>query len=896
MPSIIQAQRTLDVNGRSYKYWDIHACAALDGVDEIDIVRLPISLKVLLENLLRHEDGTTVTSDDMRAVAMSASRRDSNHEIAFHPVRVLMPDSSGLPLLADLAAMRDAVGRLGGNPEQINPRIPVDLVIDHSVSTEHFGSAEAFARNLDNEYERNRERYAFLRWAEQAYDNFRIFPPGTGIVHQVNMELLARPVWSESVGEDRRAYPDTLVGMDSHTPMANALGVFGWGVGGIEAGAAMLGEPISMPIPSVFGCRLVGSLRPGVSAMDLALVVTERLRAVGVVGKIVEYYGPGVRNLALPDRATISNMAPEYGATMGFFPIDIETIRFLALTGRDPQDVALAEIYAKTQTLWGEHEREPVFDSAIEINLADVEPAVAGPQRPQDRRPLGAVRASLIEAFPSAGDVRGVPSAAGRPLQHGDVVIAAITSCTNTSNPASMISAGLLARNAVQRGLTSKPWVKTSLSPGSRAVVEYLDAAGLRRPLEDLGFYLAGFGCMTCAGGSGPLIEPLDETVEREDLVVTAVLSANRNFQGRIHPRVRAAYIGSPALVVSYALAGSVLTDIETVPLGVGVDGRDVFLRDIWPDPKEVADTLARVVTAGAFCRGYSTLEGDRQWRELKGATGPFFRWNPASTYLRRPPFFDESMLMEQSSSDILGARALLLLGHGVTTDDISPGGAIAKTGLVAEFLRSQGVKPADFHSFIARRINHEVMLRGTFGNSRLRNEMVPGIEGGLARHVPSNEIATVFEVAERYREEGIPVIVIAGAEYGTGSSRDWAAKGTRLLGIRAVVAESFERIHRSNLVGMGVLPLEFGSGVTRKSLGLDGSERFDLLGLASMREAGVVQLRITRMGGGVETVPLLCRVDASREWDWYHSNGVLNHALMKLARSGQREPSNTRH
>jgi len=883
------ARRWLAVGGRRYAYWALDAVGDLPGAD---LARLPVSLKILLENLLRHEDGSAVTAADIAALACWPASLSAETEIAYHPVRVLMPDSSGVPLLADLAAMRDAALRLGVAPERINPRIPVDLVVDHSVSTEFAGSPDAFARNLDLEYRQNRERYELIRWAQQAYGNFRVLPPGTGIVHQVNVEFLSRPVWSAEEGGEWRAYPDTLVGMDSHTPMINALGVLGWGVGGIEAAAAMLGEPIFMPVPEVVGCHLVGRLRPGVTATDLVLAVTQRLRAKGVIGKIVEFHGPGAAALSLPDRATVSNMAPEYGATMGFFPIDAETVRFLALTGRAPEDVALAEAYARAQGMWGCDRTGVAFSDTLEIDLDAVAPCLAGPRRPQDRRLLAEVPESLRSAFPPAASAAApapATDAPDRPLRHGDVAIAAITSCTNTSNPAGVIGAGLLARNAVRRGLAARPWVKTSLSPGSRAVAEYLRAAGLQEPLDALGFQITGYGCMTCAGGSGPLKPAAAEAVEREGLVLAAVLSSNRNFEGRIHPQVRAAYIGSPALVVASALAGTVLRNLGSEPLVHDAAGGPVYLHELWPDPAELAETLARVVTAGAFRRGYSEqhLAGDPQWHALAGGGGATFAWNPASTYLRRPPHFD-SPPGPTVTGDISGARALMLLGDSITTDHISPAGAIPDAGPVGAYLRGLGVAPADFHSYVARRVNHDVMLRGAFSNPHIVNEMMGGRKGGLTRHMPSGEELAVYDAAQRYRAEGVPLVVIAGKEYGTGSSRDWAAKATRLLGIKAVVAESFERIHRSNLVGMGVVPLQFLPGGSRGALDLDGSETFDILGLAGgVRPRQALRLRATRADGSNVEAELLCRVDTAREVEWIANGGVLSYALARMAADG---------
>jgi aconitate hydratase len=876
------ARRSLQVGDRAYTIWDLACCDALPGAA---VARLPVALKVLLENLLRHEDGETVTAQDIAALAAWPTTRNAEQEIAYYPVRVLMPDSSGVPLLADLAAMRDAMVQRGAPPERINPRIPVDLVVDHSVVTDFAGSADAFARNLALEYSRNHERYAVIRWAQQAYANFRVLPPGTGIVHQVNLEHLSRPIWSAEAAGEWQAYPDTLVGMDSHTPMINALGVLGWGVGGIEAGAAMLGEPIFMPVPEVVGCRLTGALRPGVTATDLVLALTQLLRARGVIGKMVEYHGPGAAALPLPDRATIANMAVEYGATMGFFPIDEETLRFLTQSGRAAQDVALAEAYAKAQGMWGCDRSGVVFSDAVELDLGSVAPALAGPRRPQDRRALADVPDSLRRSFPATAETPAPGLGSNRPLQHGDVVIAAITSCTNTSNPASMIGAGLLARNAVRRGLRTKPWVKASLSPGSRVVAEYLRDAGLQESLDALGFNLTGFGCMTCAGGSGPLLPAASAAIDREDLIAAAVLSSNRNFEGRIHPQVRAGYIGSPALVVASAIAGSALRDLESDPLGEDADGAPVFLRDIWPDPAELAETLGRFVTADAFRRGYGEhLQGDPEWRAMTGGTGPTFAWNPDSTYIRQPPFFQQREAASDAT-DILGARALVMLGDSITTDHISPAGTITRTGPVADYLRSRGVADRDFYSYVARRVNHDVMLRGHFGNPRLRNELLPGREGGVTRHLPSGDEMGIYDAAQRYRDEGVPMLVIAGAEYGTGSSRDWAAKGTRLLGIRAVLAESLERIHRSNLVGMGVIPLQFPAGVTRRTLGLDGTERYDVLGLSEgLRPRMTLTLRITRGDGGVATTPLLCRVDTLREVAWIRHGGVLHYALEQMA------------
>ncbi len=877
----IGARQMLAVGNLAYSYFDLSAAARLPG-SQSD--RLPKSLKVLLENLMRYEDGDVVTVEDLEALASWPARRTADREVAYHPVRVLMPDSSGAALLVDLTAMRDATRRLGGDPQQINPQIPVDLVIDHSVRTEFAGTPEAFGQNLALEFRENRERYLFLRWAQQAYRNMRTLPPGSGIVHQVNLEFLSRPIWSETIDGTPWAFPDSLVGMDSHTPMINALGVFGWGVGGIEAGSAMLGEPISMQIPEVIGCRLVGQLRPGIMATDLVLTVTQRLRKLGVIGKIVEFFGPGVSALPLPDRATISNMAPEYGANMGFFPIDDETIRYLVTTGRDPSDIALAEAYAKAQGLWGDPADEPAFSDVLTLDLGEVEPSLAGPSRPQDRRPLSQVPASFTETFPTATRPAD-PEDLNRPRQHGDIVIAAIASCTNTSNPTGMIAAGLLARNAVAKGLKSKPWIKTSLSPGSRVVADYLGTSGLLKSLEKLGFYLAGYGCMSCGGGSGPLPPEVSEAIDRDQLAVAAVLSTNRNFEGRCHPQVRAAYLGSPPLIVASAIAGSVLIDLENEPLGLDTSGKPVFLRDIWPSPAELSAVAEKYVSAEVFRRNYAEMfEGDENWRALPRSNDPTFTWDPESTYLRPPPAFAEMSVERHELTDIEGARALLVLGDNITTDHINPAGIIPKASHAGEYLISLGVEPQHFNSYVSRRGNHDVMLRGHFANVRIRNEMVPGKEGGYTRHQPGGEQMRIYDATERYKAEGVPLVVIAGTEYGTGSSRDWAAKGTRILGIRAIIAESFERIHRSNLVGMGVLPLQFPPGVTRKTLGIDGTESYDLIGIeAGLTPGSEVLWRIHRADGTTVETRLRSRVDTRREAEWCRHGGVLNYVLAKI-------------
>jgi aconitate hydratase len=874
------ARRDLVVGNQTYSYF---ALDTLTGLPDADIGRLPISLKILLENLLRHEDGTTVTRETIASVA--SGRTDA--DIPYFPARIVMPDSSGIPLLADLSAMRDAVAARGGNADLVNPAIPVDLVVDHSVTAEFFASRNALQRNMEAEFSANRERYEFVKWASQAYRNLRVVPPGMGIVHQVNLEYLSQPIWTEARGGKTLAFPDTLVGLDSHTPMINALGVLGWGVGGIEAASAMLGEPIMMPVPDVLGCRLVGTRHPGVTSTDIVLTVTERLRRKGVTGKLVEFIGPAARQLSLADRATIANMAPEYGANMGFFPIDEETIRYLTMTGRPEASVLLTEAYAKAQGLWANNAEGSVYAEMMEIDIGEVRPSMAGPKRPQDRRPLAEVASSFTDAFPApAGQDRGP----ARHPAHGDLVIAAITSCTNTSNPSVMLAAGLLARNARARGLEVKPWVKTSFSPGSRVVAGYIAEAGLQSSLDELGFHIVGYGCMTCAGASGSLPTEITEAMADNSATAVAVLSGNRNFEGRIHPAVKAAYIGSPPLVIAYALAGNITIDIEHDPIGIDSSGQPVRLADLWPSDEEIADHIARFVAPHMFRNSYaSVFKGDANWAGLSARTGGTYAWDDTSTYLLQPPFFAPDATAGSGGSDIMGARALLMLGDSITTDHISPVGPIQPGSPAGQHLRAQGVEPKDLHSFLARRVNHDVMIRGTFDNPRLRNQMVPGREGGFTRHLPDGETMPVPDAADRYAAEGTPLVVIAGREYGTGSSRDWAAKGTRLLGIKAVIAESFERIHRSNLVGMGVLPLEFPAGVTRETLGLTGAEIFDL----AFSEHGLAprtRLRLTIHGEGApREVDLLCRLDTQREVDWYASGGVLHYVLEKLVPADNR-------
>ena len=876
--------RTLRVSGRDYRY--VSLAALQEIMPTARIAQLPVSLKVLLENLLRNMPRGSVSLEDVAAVARGEEAGE--REICFHPVRVLMPDSSGIPLLADLTAMREAMVRAGRSGAGVNPMIPVDIVVDHSATAEFARSSTAFARNLELEYRLNDERYKFLKWAATAYENFRVLPPGSGIVHQVNLEFLARPIWSEEADGILWAYPDTLVGMDSHTPMINGIGVLGWGVGGIEAGSAMLAEPITMQLPEVVGCRLTGALREGVTSTDLVLTVTERLRKVGVVGRLVEFTGPGLTALSVPDRATLANMAPEYGATMGFSPIDAETIRYLRESGRAEADIALAEAYAKEQGMWGGEDARRVYSQVIDIDLAEIETSVSGPRRPQDRRRLADVPASFGEFFD--GRTRpAAPAPSGgekRPLAEGDVVIASITSCTNTSNPSLLIAAGLLARKARALGLEAKPWVKTSLSPGSRIVADYLAASELQPDLDAIGFNIVGFGCMTCAGGSGSLTPEIEAEIRERNLVVAAVLSANRNFEGRTHPLARAGYLCSPPLTIAYALAGNVLVDFEKEPLGLGTGGREIYLRDIWPDAREIADIVSRHVTPDLFATRKARLfEGDEYWSRLEAPTEELFRWASGSTYLRRPPFFDPEFVdRPRGTPDILGARALLVLGDSITTDHISPGSAIPEDSEAGRYLKSCGVEPRDFSSYIARRVNHEVMMRGTFANLRLVNEMAPGRTGGFTRLQPSGEEMSVFEASRRYREAGTPLIVVAGREYGTGSSRDWAAKGTRLLGVNAVLAESFERIHRSNLVGMGVLPLEFRPGESRHSWQLDGTETYDMRALAErLRPKAELHITVHRTNRESVEVPVICRIDTDRELEWYRNGGVLQHVFRTI-------------
>ena len=884
----LKTRRTLDVDGRPYAYYSLPAAAETLG----DISRLPYSMKVLLENLLRFEDGSTVTVEDLKAMVAWVADRRSDREINYRPARVLMQDFTGVPCVVDLAAMRDAMTALGGDPAKINPLIPVDLVIDHSVMVDEFGNPRAFEDNMELEYARNIERYEFLRWGTSALKGFRVVPPGTGICHQVNLEYLAQTVWtSEDPSGATVAYPDTLVGTDSHTTMVNGLGVLGWGVGGIEAEAAMLGQPVSMLIPEVVGFKLTGTLAEGVTATDLVLTVTQLLRAKGVVGRFVEFYGPGLDALTLADRATIANMAPEYGATCGFFPVDQATINYLRLTGRDEHRVALVEAYAKAQGMWRDvASPDPVFTDTLVLDLASVQPSLAGPRRPQDKVLLSQVdeafETELAGGYKKSAeaDKRVAVAGADHDLGHGDVVIAAITSCTNTSNPAVLVAAGLVARKARALGLQRKPWVKSSLAPGSKVVTDYFAASKLQDDLDYLGFNLVGYGCTTCIGNSGPLPEPISEAINSNDLVAVSVLSGNRNFEGRVSPDVRANYLASPPLVVAYALAGTIRNDMVTHPLGQTPEGKDVYLKDIWPTNQEVADLVATSVTAEMFRSRYANVfEGDEKWQAIRIEGGATYRWNPASTYVQNPPYFEGMTMTPGAVSNIRAARALAVFGDSITTDHISPAGSIKEASPAGTYLSERQVARAEFNSYGARRGNHEVMMRGTFANIRIRNEMVPGVEGGVTR-LPDGAQLPIYDAAMAYKAQGTPLVVIAGKEYGTGSSRDWAAKGTMLLGVRAVVAESFERIHRSNLVGMGVLPLQFLDGQDRRSLGLTGDELYDIEGVASMRPRATMTVRFTRADGSGGSFEVRSRIDTEQELEYFYAGGILPYVLRKLA------------
>jgi aconitate hydratase len=886
----LKTRRTLKVADKTYDYYSLPAAAGAIG--EID--RLPFSLKVLLENLLRFEDGRSVTTDHIKALKTWLEKRHSDTEVEYRPARVLMQDFTGVPAVVDLAAMREKAIELGGDPQKINPLCAVDLVIDHSVMVDDFGTSKAFAANVEREFERNGERYAFLRWGQNSFNNFRVVPPGTGICHQVNLEYLAQVVWTDQDDKNGAllAYPDTLVGTDSHTTMINGLAVLGWGVGGIEAEAAMLGQPVSMLIPEVVGFKLTGKLPEGATATDLVLTVTQMLRKKGVVNKFVEFFGSGLDHMSLADRATIANMAPEYGATCGIFPIDRETIAYLRFTGRDPERIALVEAYAKAQGMWrDENSADPIFTDVLALDLSDVKPSLAGPKRPQDRVLLADAAAEFAKELPSfkPKDLKAsaVIADSGASIGHGAVVIAAITSCTNTSNPSVMVAAGLVARKARALGLNSKPWVKTSLAPGSQVVTDYLAKAGLDKDLDAIGFNLVGYGCTTCIGNSGPLPAPVAAAVEAGDLVACAVLSGNRNFEGRVNPHCKANYLASPPLVVAYALAGSMTIDISREPIGIGSNGQPVYLKDIWPTNAEIAAAVGAALTPEMFRSRYADVfKGPPEWQAVATVSGQTYRWQDDSTYVRLPPIFDGMGMTPPPVTEVKGARLLAMFGDSITTDHISPAGDIKASSPAGLYLTERKVPRQDFNSYGARRGNHEVMMRGTFANIRIKNELLGGEEGGMARHVPSGEKLSIYDAAIRYQAEATPLIVIAGKEYGTGSSRDWAAKGTRLLGIRAVIAESFERIHRSNLVGMGVLPLEFLNGMTRASLKLTGQESFSITGYQTQLKSRMqLNLTIQREGGAAEQIPLLCRIDTMNEVDYFQHGGVLHYVLRSLVR-----------
>lgn len=909
MPAVdsLNSLRTLEVAGKTYHYYSLPEAAKSLG----DLGKLPMSLKVLLENLLRWEDGNTVTGDDLKALAAWLQTRSSEREIQYRPARVLMQDFTGVPAVVDLAAMRDAMAKAGGDPQKINPLSPVDLVIDHSVMVDKFASQAAFAQNVEIEMERNGERYAFLRWGQNAFDNFRVVPPGTGICHQVNLEYLGRTVWTKDEDGRTYAFPDTLVGTDSHTTMINGLGVLGWGVGGIEAEAAMLGQPVSMLIPEVIGFKLTGKLKEGITATDLVLTVTQMLRKKGVVGKFVEFYGDGLADLPLADRATIANMAPEYGATCGFFPVDEITLGYLRLSGRPEDAVKLVEVYSKAQGLWREKGHEPVFTDSLQLDMGEVEASLAGPKRPQDRVALpevGKAFADFLALQPKAArspDVSRLLNEGGggvavgsvesqgieyqhegktHHLQDGAVVIAAITSCTNTSNPSVMMAAGLLAKKALEKGLQRKPWVKSSLAPGSKVVTDYFKAAGLTRYLDELGFDLVGYGCTTCIGNSGPLLEPIEKAIQQADLTVASVLSGNRNFEGRVHPLVKTNWLASPPLVVAYALAGTVRTDLKKDPLGTGKDGQPVYLKDIWPTQQEIADAVQKVDTA-MFHKEYAEVfQGDEKWRAIQVPDAKTYTWQDDSTYIQHPPFFEHIAEAPPKVEDIHGARILAVLGDSVTTDHISPAGNIKKDSPAGRYLSEHGVAYADFNSYGSRRGNHEVMMRGTFANIRIKNEMLGGEEGGNTLYVPKGEKLAIYDAAMRYQQDGTPLVIVAGKEYGTGSSRDWAAKGTNLLGVKAVIAESFERIHRSNLVGMGVLPLQFKDGQDRKALKLTGKEVLSISGLSGELKPHMnLKIEVKREDGSQDSFEVLCRIDTQNEVEYFKAGGILHYVLRSL-------------
>jgi aconitate hydratase len=888
----LKTRKTLSVDGKNYAYFSIPEAAKTIG----NVDRLPVSLKVLLENVLRFEDGKSYKIDDAKAIAGWLEKGSSTKEVPFKPARILMQDFTGVPAVVDLAAMRDGILKLGGNPEKVNPLVPVDLVIDHSVMVDVSATADSLTKNVDIEFERNGERYSFLRWGQGAFDNFRVVPPGTGICHQVNLEYLGQTVWTSENGGETIAYPDTLYGTDSHTTMVNGLAILGWGVGGIEAEAAMLGQPIAMLIPDVIGFRLVGKLPEGATATDLVLTVTQMLRKKGVVGKFVEFFGHGLDDLPLADRATIANMAPEYGATCGFFPMDKVAVDYLRLSGRDEHRIKLVEEYSKAQGMWRDtNTPDPIFTSTLELDLSTVVPSLAGPKRPQDRVSLkdasSAFKTELASGLGvAAADANNKAKVAGTnyEITHGNVVIAAITSCTNTSNPSVLIAAGLVARKARALGLTTKPWVKTSLAPGSQVVTEYLEKSKLQEDLDALGFQTVGYGCTTCIGNSGPLPDAIVDAIEDNRLVAVSVLSGNRNFEGRVHPNVRANYLASPPLVVAYALFGTMTSDITTSPIGTSKDGKEVYLRDIWPSNKEIAEVLAASLSREQFLERYAEVfKGPKQWQAIAVDTGSdTYRWNGGSTYVQNPPYFEGITMEPKPVGDIKGARVLAILADNVTTDHISPAGNIKKASPAGEYLLEHQVRQGDFNSYGARRGNHEVMMRGTFANIRIKNEMVPGVEGGITKFVPGGEQMPIYDAAMRYKKDETPLVIFGGKEYGMGSSRDWAAKGTMLLGVKAVIVESFERIHRSNLVGMGVLPLTFKDGSDRKSLKLTGDEIIDVIGLDHLSPRCDLELRITRADGTVDKVPVLCRVDTLDEVEYYRHGGILKYVLRGMAKA----------
>ena len=880
-------ERELKVRGGTYTYYDLGE-AEKNGLKGIS--KLPRSLKVLLENLLRHEDGNTVKKEDIQAIADWLGPKTSTHEIAYRPARVLMQDFTGVPAVVDLASMRDAIVKLGGSAEAINPLNPVHLVIDHSVMVDYFGTKDSEQKNVQREYERNGERYDFLKWGQTAFENFAVVPPGTGICHQVNLENLAQTVWTKTADGKTYAFPDTLVGTDSHTTMINGLSVLGWGVGGIEAEAAMLGQPISMLIPEVVGFELTGKLPEGSTATDLVLRVVEMLRKKGVVGKFVEFYGSGLDHLSLEDQATLANMAPEYGATCGFFPVDDDTLRYLEATGRDTGRIELVEAYAKQQGFWRDNST-PTFTDTISLNMSEVRPAISGPKRPQDRFDLKGANVHFAKILRDefgktpTGDSAVAVEGENYEIDHGDVMIAAITSCTNTSNPSVMMAAGLVAKKAREKGLTVKPWVKTSTAPGSQVVGEYLEKSGLQADLDALGFDVVGYGCTTCIGNSGPLAPALSKAIAEGDLVSCSVLSGNRNFEGRIGPDLKANFLASPPLVVAYALAGSMHHDFDADPLGTDQDGNDVFLKDLWPSSKEISDVVRKIITRKMFTDRYADVfKGDKQWRNIKVTGGKTYDWKPKSTYVRNPPYFDGMSATPKPVEDIKGANILALLGDSITTDHISPAGSIKHDGPAGDYLTANGVPKPEFNSFGSRRGNHEVMMRGTFANIRIKNLMAPGTTGGVTKYVPSGEVMSIFDAAQKYHADKKDLVIFAGSLYGNGSSRDWAAKGTILLGVKAVVAGSFERIHRSNLIGMGVLPLEFNDGVTWESLGLKGDEQVTIEGINQIQPRQNVDVQITRADGSEVTATTTVRIDTDNELDYYRNGGILHYVLRNLA------------